>query len=50
VYKVLVEKPGRGHSEDQVVDGRIGSEWILRKLVGGGLASCCECGDSLIFH
>jgi hypothetical protein len=42
--------------EDQGVDGRMGSEWILRRLakgceVGstgsgyGPVASCCECGD-----
>jgi hypothetical protein len=26
---------GGDHLEDQVVDGRMGSEWILRRLVGG---------------
>jgi hypothetical protein len=32
VYKVLVGKPeGRYHSEDQGVNGRMGSEWILRR-------------------
>jgi hypothetical protein len=25
----------RGHSEDQGVDGRMGSEWILGRLAGG---------------
>jgi hypothetical protein len=29
----------RDHSEDQSVGGRMGSEWILRKLAGGGLDS-----------
>jgi hypothetical protein len=28
---------GRDHLEDQGVDGRMGSEWILRRLVGGGV-------------
>jgi hypothetical protein len=27
----------RDHSEDQGVDGRMGSEWILGGLAGGGL-------------
>jgi hypothetical protein len=39
VYRVLVGKPeGRDHSEDQGVDGRIGSEWILGRVdsVGSG--------------
>jgi hypothetical protein len=39
----LESQEERGHSEDQVVDGRIGSEWILGRLVEGGVASCCEC-------
>jgi hypothetical protein len=26
---------GGDHLEDQGVDGRIGSDWILRRLVGG---------------
>jgi hypothetical protein len=26
----------RDHSEDRGVDGRMGSEWILGRLVGGG--------------
>jgi hypothetical protein len=26
---------GKDHLEDQGVDGRIGSKWILRRLVGG---------------
>jgi hypothetical protein len=33
----LVGKPKRDHSEDQGVDGRIGTEWILGRLAG-------ECG------
>jgi hypothetical protein len=36
LYKVLVGKPkGKNHSEDQGVDGRMGSEWILVRLAGG---------------
>jgi hypothetical protein len=36
VYKVLVVKPKeRDHSENQGVDGWMGSEWILRRLAGG---------------
>jgi hypothetical protein len=36
VYKVLVGKPKeRDHSEDQGVDGRMGSELILEKLDEG---------------
>jgi hypothetical protein len=36
VYRVLVGKPEEGdHLEDQGVDGRMGSEWILRRLAGG---------------
>jgi hypothetical protein len=36
VYKVLVGKPEqRNHSEVRGVDGRIGSEWILRRLAVG---------------
>jgi hypothetical protein len=35
VYKVLVGKPeGKNHLEDQGVDGRMGSEWILGTLAG----------------
>jgi hypothetical protein len=26
----------RDHLEDQGIDGRMGSEWILRRLAGGG--------------
>jgi hypothetical protein len=44
------------HLEDQGVDGKMGSEWILGRLASGcGLdstgsgqgpvAGCCECGD-----
>jgi hypothetical protein len=37
VYRVLVVKPeGKNHLEDQGVDGRMGSEWTLGRLVGGG--------------
>jgi hypothetical protein len=37
LYKVLVEKPEekKYHLEDQGVDGRMGSEWILGRLAGG---------------
>jgi hypothetical protein len=36
VYKVLMGKPeGKNHLEDQGVDGRIGSEWILDRLAWG---------------
>jgi hypothetical protein len=37
VYKVLLGKPEgeRDHSEDQGVDGRMGSEWILGRLAWG---------------
>jgi hypothetical protein len=36
LYKVLVGRPkGKNHSEDQGVDGRMGSEWILVRLAGG---------------
>jgi hypothetical protein len=37
VYKVLVVKPKkRDHSEDQGVDARMGSEWILGRLAQEG--------------
>jgi hypothetical protein len=37
VYKVLVGKPEeRYHSEDQGIDGKMESEWILWILSGGG--------------
>jgi hypothetical protein len=33
VYKVLVGKPeGKNRLEDQVVGGKMGSEWILGRL------------------
>jgi hypothetical protein len=32
-----LESPKGDHLEDQGVDGRMGSEWILRRLVGGGV-------------
>jgi hypothetical protein len=43
----------RDHWEDQGVGGRMGSEWILRRLAGldstgsgqGPVAGCCECDD-----
>jgi hypothetical protein len=35
VYKVLVGKPEKDHSEDRGIEGRMGSEWILGRLVGG---------------
>jgi hypothetical protein len=36
LYKVLVGKPeGKNHLEDQGVDGRMGSDWILGTLAGG---------------
>jgi hypothetical protein len=36
VYKVLMGNPeGKNHLEDQGVDGRMGSEWILERLAGG---------------
>jgi hypothetical protein len=36
VYKVSLGKPeGNNHSEDQDVDGRMGSEWILERWAGG---------------
>jgi hypothetical protein len=38
VYRVLVGKPeGKNHLKDQGVDGRMGSKWTLRTLVGGGV-------------
>jgi hypothetical protein len=37
VYKVLVGKPEEtDHLKDQGVDGRMGSEWFLGRLAGGG--------------
>jgi hypothetical protein len=37
VYRVLVGKPGgKRPLEDQGVDGRMGSKWTLKTLVGGG--------------
>jgi hypothetical protein len=36
VYNVLVGKPeGKNHSEDQGIDGRMGSEWNLGRLYVG---------------
>jgi hypothetical protein len=38
VYSVFVGKPkGKNHSEDQGVDGRMGSEWILGRLAWRGV-------------
>jgi hypothetical protein len=34
LYKCLVRKPERGHLEDQGVDVRMRSEWILGRLAG----------------
>jgi hypothetical protein len=37
VYKVWWEsRKERDHSEDQGIDGRMGSEWIFGRLAGGG--------------
>jgi hypothetical protein len=35
VYKVLMGKPERDGLEDEGIDGRMGSEWILGRLAGG---------------
>jgi hypothetical protein len=36
LYQVLVESPKeRDHSEDQGIGGRMGSEWILKRLAWG---------------
>jgi hypothetical protein len=36
VYKVLMGRPkGKNHLENQGIDGRMGSEWILGRLTGG---------------
>jgi hypothetical protein len=36
IYRILVGKPeGKNHLEDQAVDGRMESEWILGRLAGG---------------
>jgi hypothetical protein len=38
VYKVLVGKlEGKNRSEDQGVDGMVGSEWILGRVAQGGV-------------
>jgi hypothetical protein len=38
VYRVWWESPKeRDHLENQGVVGRMGSEWILRRLPGGGV-------------
>jgi hypothetical protein len=36
LYRVWWESPkGKDHLEDQGIDGRIGSNWTLGRLVGG---------------
>jgi hypothetical protein len=36
VYKVMVGKPGeKKQLKDQGIDGKMGSEWILRRLAEG---------------
>jgi hypothetical protein len=36
MFRVLVGKPeGKNHLEDQDIGGRMGSKWILGRLVGG---------------
>jgi hypothetical protein len=36
VYKVFVGNQNeRDHLEEQGIDGRMGSEWIFRRLAGG---------------
>jgi hypothetical protein len=41
LYKVLMGNPeGRGHLEDQGVDGNMGTEWILGRLAGGVYSGC----------
>jgi hypothetical protein len=36
LYRVVMESTkGGDHLEDQGIDGRMGSEWILRRLFGG---------------
>jgi hypothetical protein len=35
VWKILVGKIERDHSEDQGIGGRMGSEWILGRLAKG---------------
>jgi hypothetical protein len=37
-YRVLMGKSeGKNHLKDQGVDGRIGSQWTLGRLAGGGV-------------
>jgi hypothetical protein len=57
LYRALVGKPeGKGHLEDQVVDGVLGSKWTFGRLLSGVwigftwlrvgiMAGCCECDD-----
>jgi hypothetical protein len=57
VYRVWWESPKeKDYLKDQGVDGRMGSKWTSRRLIGGrgvdspgsvqgSLAGCCECGD-----
>jgi hypothetical protein len=35
MYRLLMGKKERNHFEDQGVNGRMGSEWILGRLAGG---------------
>jgi hypothetical protein len=38
VYRVLMGKPKeKDHLKDRGVDGRMGLEWILGRLAGGGV-------------
>jgi hypothetical protein len=38
MYKVLMGKPeGKRPLEDQGIDGRMGSEWILQRWAGGSV-------------
>jgi hypothetical protein len=54
VYRVLVGKPeGEDHLKDQSIDGRMGSEWTLGRLVRGGvewihLAQDTDCWWALV--
>jgi hypothetical protein len=42
VYKVLMERPeGKRPFVRQDIDGRIGSEWFLRRLAGGVWSEFC---------
>jgi hypothetical protein len=54
--KVWESRKEGDHMEDQIVDERMGSEWILGRYAGGSgvgligsgygpVAGCCNCGD-----